>query len=420
LACFCLLSLSIPAAAQPRVLAVNIDGIVHPVTVEIVAGAIDQAQSQHADLLLIRLNTPGGLMEAAREVVQKIVASPIPVITYVTPSGARAASAGFFILESADIAAMAVGTNTGAASPVLLGQQMDPVMRKKVENDATAWLRGITSRRARNTDLAEKAITDAKAFSDKEALDQHLIEIIASSEQDLFSQLNGREITRWNGAKQTLKTSGAVIIEFQPTLRQRIVGATDDPNLAFILLVLGALGIYVEFTSPGLIVPGVIGAIFALLGLSGLSVLPINWVGAALLILALAFFILEAKFATHGILGVSGALCMLLGALLLVDGPADLRIHFTTAISVTIPFALITMFLVSLVIKARANKVITGVSTMLNEIGVARTPLAPEGQIMINGEYWRAVSSTPVNPGDSVRVTGIDGLTLTVEPWATR
>ena len=419
LACFFFIALAISAAAQPRVVAANIDGIVHPVTVEIVTRAIEQAQSQHADLVLIRLNTPGGLMEASREVVQKIVASTVPVVTYVTPSGARAASAGFFILEGGDIAAMAVGTNTGAASPVLLGQQMDPVMRKKVENDATAWLRGITSRRNRNTELAEKAITEAKAFSDKEALDQHLIEVIASSEQDLLKQIDGREITRWTGAKLTLKTANAVVTNFQPSLRERIVSATDDPNLAFILLVLGALGIYVEFTSPGLIVPGVIGAILALLGLSGLSVLPINWVGAALLILAMSLFILEAKFATHGILGVSGAVCMLLGALLLVDGPADLRIHFSTALSVTVPFALITMFLVSLVIKARSNKVITGVSSMLNEIGVARTPLTPEGQILIRGEYWNAISSTPVDPGDHVRVTAINGLTLTVEPWAT-
>ena len=406
--------------AQPRVFAVNIDGIVHPITVEIVTRALEQAQSQHADLVLIRLNTPGGLMEASREVVQKIVASPLPVVTFVTPSGARAASAGFFILESADLAAMASGTNTGAASPVLLGQQMDPVMRKKVENDATAWLRSITERRGRNSDLAEKAVTEAKAFSDKEALDQHLIEIIATNQQDLFSKLDGREITRWNGAKQKLKTAGAVVTDFQPSLRERIVTETDDPNLAFILLVLGALGIYVEFTSPGLIVPGVIGAIFALLGLSGLSVLPINWVGAALLILAMAFFILEAKFATHGILGISGAVCMALGALMLVDGPPDLRIHLGTALGVTIPFALITMFLVSLVLQARRNKVITGLSSMLHEIGEARTQLAPEGQILIRGEYWNAVSPVPVAPGDHVRVTAINGLTLTVEPWATR
>lgn len=411
------LILAIPAAAQTKVLAVNIDGIVHPVTVEIVSQALEQAQAQHANLVLVRLNTPGGLMDASREVVQKIVASSIPVVTYVTPSGARAASAGFFILEGGDLAAMAVGTNTGAASPVLLGQQMDPVMRKKVENDATAWLRSITSRRNRNSELAEKAITEAKAFSDKEALDQHLVEVLASSEQDLFSKIDGREITRWDGTKLKLKTAAAVVTEFEPSLRQRIVTATDDPNLAFILLVLGALGIYVEFTSPGLIVPGVIGAIFALLGLSGLSVLPINWVGAALLMLSVAFFILEAKFATHGILGISGAVCMLLGALLLVDGPADLRIHLSTALGVTIPFALITMLLVTLVVRARANKVITGVSTMLNEMGVARTPLAPEGQILIRGEYWNAVSQIPVAPGDRVRVTAVDGLTLTVEPW---
>ena len=260
-------------------------------------------------------------MEASRQIVQKIVASPVPVVTYVGPSGARAASAGFFVLEAGDVAAMAPGTNTGAASPVLLGQQMDPVMRKKVENDASAWLRSVTAKRGRNSDLAEKTITDAKAFTEKEALDQHLIELIASSEQDLFKQLDGREITRWDGTKQTLRVAGAVVTEAQLTIRERIMSAIADPNLGFILLILGALGIYVEFASPGLIFPGVLGGILLLLGLSALSVLPINWTGAALLFLSLALFVLEAKFTSHGILGIGGAVAMVLGALLLVDGP---------------------------------------------------------------------------------------------------
>ncbi len=357
-------------------------------------------------------------MESAREIVQKIVASPVPVVAYVTPSGARAASAGFFLLEAADVAAMAPGTNTGAASPVLLGGQMDQVMRQKVENDATAWLRSICAHRGRNADLAQKTVTEAKAFTEKEALDQHLIEIIAPDESNLFAQLDGREITRWNGAKEKLKTAGAVVTGMHLTIRERIVSMIADPNLAFILLVVGALGIYVEFTSPGLIAPGVLGGILVLLGLSGLSVLPINWAGAALLCLAVALFILEAKFTSHGILGFGGAVAMVLGALLLVEGPPEMRIHLTTALGVSIPFALITVFLVSLVVKARANKVATGTSTMIHEIGVARTPLEPQGQILIRGEYWNAVSSAPVAPGAQVRVTAVDGLTLRVEPWA--
>jgi membrane-bound serine protease (ClpP class) len=336
-------------------------------------------------------------------------------VTYVTPSGARAASAGFFILQAGDIAAMAPGTNTGAASPVLLNGQMEETMRKKVENDAAALLRSMTSRRGRNSALAEQTIHDAKAFTEKEALDQHLIEIVASSRQDLFQQLNGREITRWDGSKQTLHLSQAVAAEARETLRERIVAAIADPNIGFILLVVGALGIYVEFSSPGLIFPGVLGGILLLLGLSSLSILPINWAGVALLLLAVALFVLEAKFTSHGILGIGGTVAMVLGALLLITGPPVVRIHLLTALAVSIPFALITVFLVTIVVRARRNKVLTGASGMIGEIGVSRTPLEPEGQILVRGEYWDAVASTNVPAGAQVRVKAISGLKLLVE-----
>jgi len=273
------------AVAQPKVIAISVDGVVHPITVEIVSDAIEQAQSQHAEVLLIRLNTPGGLLDATRQIVQKLSASPLPVVTYVTPSGGRAASAGFFLLEAGDLAAMSPGPNTGAASPVLMGQQMDQVMRQKVENDAAALLRSMTSRRGRNSELAEKTVREAKAFTEKEALDQKLIEVIASDEQNLLKQLDGREITRWDGHKQVLHLAGASLTEAEKSWRERLMSAIADPNIGFILLVLGALGIYVEFSSPGLIFAGVGGAILFLLGLSSLSILPINWVGVALLIL---------------------------------------------------------------------------------------------------------------------------------------
>ncbi len=402
------------AAQSPKVIALDIDGVVHPITTEIVSHALEQAAREHAALVLIRLNTPGGLISASRDTVQRIVDSPVPVVTYVTPSGARGASAGFFILEAGDIAAMAAGTNTGAASPVRMGQQMDPVMRRKVENDASAWLRSVTTKRGRNSDLAEKTVTEAKAFTEKEALDQHLIEIIAPDQRSLLQQLHGRQITRWNGSKQTLKLAGALVIEAHRSLREKLISSIADPNLGFILLVIGALGIYVEFSSPGLIFPGVAGGILALLGLSALSVLPINWAGAAMLVLAVALLVLEAKFASHGILGVGGAIAMVLGALLLVDGPPELRIRLSTALGVSIPFAAITLFLVSLVVRARANKVITGTSSMVGEIGVT----CGEGQILIRGEYWKAVSEAPVEAGNRVRVTAVDGLTLKIQPWA--
>src|ERR1035441_5611266 len=355
-------AISAGAQAPPsRVLAVSIDGMVHPITVEIVSHALEQAQAQHAEILLIRLNTPGGLLDATRHLIEELAASPVPVITYVTPSGARAASAGFFLLEAGDIAAMAPGTNTGAASPVLLGQQMEETMRKKVENDAAALLRSMTTRRGRNSQLAEQTIRDAKAFTEKEALDNKLIELIAPDEQQLFKQLDGREITRWDGHKQVLHLAGATVTDATLTLRERLIAAIADPNIGFILLVLGALGIYVEFSNPGLIFPGVAGAILALLGLSALSILPINWVGVALLLLAVALFVLEAKYTSHGVLGIGGTLSMILGAVLLINGPPEVRIHYSTAISVAVPFALITMFLVSIVIQARKNKVLTGV-----------------------------------------------------------
>jgi len=410
-----LIALSLGAA--PRVLSVDLGGIIHPVTVEIVSHALDQAHREGAEAVLIRLNTPGGLMDATRETIEKIVASPVPVIAYVTPSGGRAASAGFFILQSADLAVMAPGTNTGAATPVLLTGEMDPVMRKKVESDASALMRGITSKRGRNSALAEQAILESKSFSDKEALDQHLIDLIARDESDLFRQLDGRQITRFDGSTLTLKLSGATVTAYEPTWRERLVLGISDPNIALVLLILGALGIYIEFTHPGLIAPGVVGAIFVLLGLSALSVLPINWLGAALLVLAIALFVLEAKFASHGILGTGGAVAMVLGAVLLVNSPIpEMRIHWSTAIGLTLPFAFITVLLLSLVLRARAAKVVTGSSGMMQEIAVAHTALGPEGKVFVHGEFWDAVSSTPVPAGARVRIVAMEGLLLKVEP----
>ncbi|MBZ5592703.1 MAG: nodulation protein NfeD [Acidobacteriia bacterium] len=406
------------AEAAPRVLAVDIDSVVHPVTVEIVSRALDQAQQEHCELVLIRLNTPGGLMEAMRETIQKIVASPVPVVTYVTPSGGRAASAGFFLLEAGDMAAMAPGTNTGAAHPVLFGSEMDPIMKQKVENDAAASLRSLVGKRGRNSDLAQKAVLESKSFTEKEALDNHLIELIAISEPDLMRQLDGREITRFDGHKQVLHLGGFEMVQYEKNLRQRVLSAISDPNIALILLVLGALGIYAEFSSPGLIFPGVAGAILVLLGLSALSMLPINWLGATLLFLAFTFFVLEAKFASHGVLALGGTVAMILGAVILINSPLpEMRIRLSTAIAVTLPFALITVFLVSLVVRARTSKVVTGSEGMIGQIGVAIGDLTPGGRVFVRGEYWNAVATSPLKAGERARVTAVDHLNLTVEPF---
>ena len=411
-----LLLLAAICRGEGRILAVNLDGVIHPITVEILSHVIDQAKREHADLVLIRLNTPGGMIDATRQSIQKIVASPIPVVTFVTPGGGRAASAGFFLLQAGDIAAMAAGTNTGAAAPILLGREMDPVLRKKVESDAAASLRGLASKRGRNAELAETAVIDAKSFTDQEALKNRLIELAVRDEKDLVAQIDGREVVRFDGKRQSLRLADPQVIEYKGTVRERIVSSISDPNVAFILLILGALGIYIEFSSPGMIFPGVAGGILVLLGLSAISALPINWVGVGLLMLSATFFILEAKFTSHGILGAGGAIAMILGALLLIEGPPEMRIRLGTALAVALPFAAITVFLAALALRARANKVVTGPAAMVDEIGFARTGLAPAGKVYIHGEYWDAVCTTLVSAGTRVRVIGVDGLTLKVEP----
>lgn len=407
--------------ASPKVVAADVTGMIHPVTVEIVSGAIEQARRENADAVLLRLNTPGGLMDAMRETMEKIIASPVPVIAYVSPSGGRAASAGFFLLEACDIAAMAPSTNTGAAHPVLMTGQMDPEMKRKVENDAAATMRGVTTKRGRNSELADKAVRESESFTEKEALENRLIEVIAPNEQDLFKQLDGREITRFDGRKQTLHLAGAAVVDYEPNLRERIVSAIADPNIALVLIVIGALGIYLEFSAPGLIAPGVIGGIAVLLGLSALSVLPINWAGAGLIALGFAMFALEAKFLSHGVLTAGGAAALMLGAVLLVNSPVpELRVRWSTAIALALPFALITSMLLTLAVRARANKVITGPAGMLGETGVAVTLLAPAGKVRVRGEYWDATAppGARLEPGARVRITAIDGLNLAVQPEA--
>jgi membrane-bound serine protease (ClpP class) len=395
---------------------VDIDNIIHPITVEVVSDAIEQARTRQSALLLVRLNTPGGLMEASREVVEKLIASPVPVVTWVGPGGARAASAGFFLLLAGDVAAMAPGTHTGAASPIMLGRELDPVLRRKVESDASAWLRSIASRRGRNAALAEKAVSEAKSFTEQEALDSKLVDLIAKDEADLFNKLDGRRITRFDGTEQTLQLKDVKISPYEPTFRQRLLKAISDPNIALILLVLGALGLYVEFSTPGLVAPGVLGAILALLGLGALAVLPLNWLGLSLIGLAFALFVLEAKFTSYGVLGVGGAVAMILGALLLVEGPQEFRIRLATAVAIGVPFAGIAVFLTTLVIRAHTSKVVTGESGLVGEIGVARTALDPGGKVYVHGEYWDAVSGAVVAEGTPVRVVAVQGLHLRVEP----
>ena len=419
LTCFVLFALSSTAAFASSVVKIRVDDTIQPISAEYIDRAIEQARQTNADAVLIELRTPGGLVDSTREIIQKILNSPVPVIVYVAPTGANAASAGFFILESADIAAMAPGTNTGAAHPVLMTGEMDALMKEKVENDAAAEMRSICNKRGRNSALAETAVRESKSFTEKEALDNRLIDLVAADTPALLAALEGRTVTRFDGHTQTLELRGAIVERYQKTWRQRIVSAIADPNIALVLLVIGALAIYIEFSSPGLIAPGVVGAILVLLGLSAISVLPINWLGAALLLVSFTLFALEAKFAAHGVLAVGGTVSMVLGAVMLIDSPLpELRIHLSTAIGLALPFAVITATLVWFVVRARRNKVVTGEQGMIGETGSAVTELAPSGKVFVHGEYWNAVALQNVPAGAQVRVTAIRQLTLSVEPVA--
>jgi membrane-bound serine protease (ClpP class) len=406
----------IPAAAD--ILKLDINDTIHPITVEYIGRAIKEAQRQKAEAILIQLRTPGGLAESTRSVIEEIVASPVPVIVYVAPSGARAASAGFFILESADVAAMAPGTNTGAAHPVSIGGgQMDKIMSEKVENDSAALMRSVVSKRGRNVEAAESGVRQSKSWTDQEALKEHLIDVVAANEQDLFRQLEGRTVNRFHGGSVTLHLVGKPVRPFEMTVKQKILAFLMDPNMAFLLLAIGLLALYVEFNHPGAVVPGVVGFFFVVLAVFALNILPVRYAALGLILLAFVFFALEAKFASHGVLAIAGMASLTLGALLLVDGPIpQLRVRLWTALAVSVPLGLITTFLMGLALKARRGKITTGPQGLVGEIGVARTPLAPEGKVFVHGELWDATASVPVQPGQPVRVRRLDGLRLEVEP----
>jgi len=411
-----LLLATLPASSQ--VLKIVLNDTIQPISDEFIGRALNDAKAQKAQALLIQINTPGGLVESTREIIEKIVDSPVPVIVYVSPSGSRAASAGFFILESADIAAMAPGTNTGAAHPVsLAGGKMDDVMKQKIENDLAAFMRSVASRRSRNVDLAESAVRQSKSFTEQEALSNKLIDYVASSEDDLFRQIAAKPIKRFDGKTVTLNLVGQPVRLFEMTLKQRILDQLMDPNVAFILLAIGLLSLYVEFNHPGAVLPGTVGVVFILLAVFALNLLPVRFAALALIIGSFVLFALEAKFASHGVLTTGGIVLLTLGGLLLVDAPIpEMRVHLFTAIAVSLPLGLITAFLMSIALRARRNKVVTGVQGLIGEIGVAQSALNPMGTVFVHGEIWNAVSSQPVSAGSKVVVQRVDGLQLQVVP----
>jgi len=420
----CLSSKAAPAdSAKPNlVVKLTIHDTVQPITADYLQRGLNEAARLHASAVLVSLSTPGGLLESTRVMVEAIENSPVPVIVYISPTGSRAGSAGFFLLEAADIAAMAPGTNAGASHPVAEGRQPDATLKQKIENDAAAFIRSFVSRRGRNVQAAEDAVRNSKSYSDEEALNLKLIDLISPNDQSLFASLDGRQIKRFDGSTATLHLRDAKVTLIPPSLRERLLTRLTDPNLAVLMLVLGGLLIYLEFNVPGTIIPGSLGTLLILLSLFGLNLLPIRHTAILLLIAAVVLMVLETKFTSHGILALAGTISLVFGLATLVNGPIpEMQVHTGTALGAGIGFGTISFGLAWIALRARRGKVLTGPQAMLGALAVARTPLAPDGQVAIRGELWQAALRGPTSlpAGASVIVRSVEGLTLIVEPVET-
>jgi membrane-bound serine protease (ClpP class) len=406
------------AAQQPVVDKLVLDDTIQPVTAGELERALARANSDGAQALLIELDTPGGLVDSMRSMAGAILVSRVPVIVFVAPAGARAGSAGFFLLESADVAAMAPGTNAGAAHVIFeLGGKPDETAMQKAENDAEAFLRSYVAKRNRNAEAAEEALHSSHSYTAEEALDQHLIDLIAANDRQLLAALNGREITRMDGGKLTLHLAGARIQAIEPTLRDRLLGWLVNPNIALLFLVGGALLIYLEFNVPGTIVPGALGTLMVLLAIFGLDLLPIRYTAIPLLVGAVVLLLLEAKFGGHGALAIAGIVCLTFGMLTLVAAPVpELAVNPWVAFAVSAAFGSITVVLVRLAWRARRMKSRLGVDALLDRPASAMEPLTPAGHVLVEGEIWDAVASEPLPAGAHLRVVGHEQYLLRVVP----
>ena len=406
------------SAAQGRtIVQIELSEIIHPVSADYVAAGLARAEEVGAAAVIIRLDTPGGLVDSMRAIVEDILASDVPVIVWVAPSGVRAASAGFFILLSGDLALMASGTNTGAAHPVSsFGGEIDDVMEQKIVNDVSAFLRSYSAKRGRNPELAALAVTESRSFTAEEALENELIDAVIGDVAEMVEVFDGQEITRFDDTVEVLALAGASVEVFEMTSRERLLSMIMNPNVALVLGLLGLLGLYLEITSPGMIFPGVIGGISLILALFAFNLLPTSLTGVLLLLLGIALFVVEATVPSGGVLAMGGVVAMVAGGLLLVDGPIpELRIQLATVLSVTLPLAVITVFLVRLVFVSHQQKAVTGSAGMVGITGTATTGIDTHGKVMVHGEYWQAHSQSPIPPGARIRVVKMDGFDLEVE-----
>ena len=407
----------LPARAATRsVPVVELSGVVHAVSAAHVVAAIDRADAEGAPLLVLRLDTPGGLDTAMRQIIDRMLNCRTPIAVFVGPSGARAASAGFLITIVADVAAMAPGTNIGAAHPVAgMGGPMDETMSKKVTQDAAAYIRGKAARRGRNVELAEKAVVESKSFTEKEALEGKLVDLVVRDVAELLKALDGREVTRFDGTKVTLSLKDVAPVPVAMNWRQAVLSMIARPEVLFLLL-LGALaGLGTEISHPGLIFPGIVGAVCLILFLFATQILPVNGAGVLLILLAIALFVAEVKVPSYGLLTVGGIVAMILGAMMLVDAPIpEMRIGLRVLIPAALVMAAWSATLVHLVVEAQARGSVTGAAGMIGRQAIADTDLGPEGFVRIMGERWRAVGEAEVKAGERVRVVSVDGLTLRV------
>jgi membrane-bound serine protease (ClpP class) len=406
-----LLFFTLSTLSYPSIFKITVDTPIHPISSEYIRDAIDRAETENAKLIILVLNTPGGLDSSMREIMEKILNSEIPVAAYVHPSGSRAASAGFFISMACDIFAMAPGTNTGAAHPVgisLTGQQMDETMSAKVTNDAASYIKSIAEKRGRNIQMAEDAVRKSLSYTEEEALKGNLIDLIAADEQEIIRHFHGKSITRFDGTEWTLNLENEEIISIPMTGRQRFLITISNPNLAYILLMIGLLGLYFEFSNPGAILPGVLGGICLLLAIFSFQILPINYVGLILIILAIGLFILEIKVQSYGILSLGGIAAMIIGSIMLINAPIpEMRPSLKFIIPMALGLSLIFIFLIVIAIRAHAQRASTGKEGLIGEVGVAQTDLSPEGKVFVHGEIWQAEASEDLPPGTKVKVVEV-------------
>ena len=409
-----LAALAAPADAAQPVSTIKLDGVISPVTVRLVEAALTRAQAERAGVLVIELDTPGGLERSMRAICQRLLNAEIPVVVYVSPTGARAASAGVFITMAAHVAAMAPATNIGAAHPVALGGGVDKESMKKIENDAAAFVRTIATERGRDADWAEKAVRQSVSITEREALKLRVIDVVADSIPDLLAKIHGRTVKTSKGAV-TLATKGAVAKAIDIGLRDRFLNIITDPNVAYVLMMLGTLGLIFELSNPGAILPGVVGGISLILAFFAFQSLPINFAGMLLILFAIVLFIAEVKVVSHGVLAIGGVVAMALGSLMLYDEPeAGFRVSWLVIIPTVAVTAGIFVFALTAGVRALSQRPQLGAEALMGATGTAYGALSGEGQIKLQGEIWRAVTDQPIPDGTPVRVVGINGLTLRV------